>query len=222
MKRASSDSSEQDRPKKLVRRENSDNSSEGSDGADGGAGRGVRIISGDIDSKVNRVVRTPEAEAQLANIENRIGDFVCRLCRSPFVDAFDLALHSCPRMQHVEYPCPECDKVFNCPANLASHRRWHRPRDTLAPKRKKDAAINPRSPTKNSVFPAAGERAVLADDGSLKFGVASLQCSVCGDKFALPSHLAAHVTHEHAVLFNRFHSIQQHMSTFFEKRFLKT
>ena len=23
---------------------------------------------------------------------------------------------------HVEYRCPECEKVFNCPANLASHR----------------------------------------------------------------------------------------------------
>ena len=23
--------------------------------------------------------------------------------------------------------CVECEKVFNCPANLASHKRWHRP-----------------------------------------------------------------------------------------------
>ena len=25
------------------------------------------------------------------------------------------------------FSCPECDKTFNCPANLASHRRWHKP-----------------------------------------------------------------------------------------------
>jgi len=29
---------------------------------------------------------------------------------------------------HVEYKCPECEKMFNCPANLASHRRWHKPK----------------------------------------------------------------------------------------------
>ena len=31
---------------------------------------------------------------------------------------------------HIEYSCPECEKKFNCPANLASHRRWHRPKDS--------------------------------------------------------------------------------------------
>ena len=29
---------------------------------------------------------------------------------------------------NVEYKCPECEKTFNCPANLASHRRWHKPK----------------------------------------------------------------------------------------------
>lgn len=84
--------------------------------------------TGDIDPSFNIVVVSDEARAELSKIENRIGDYNCMLCRDHFTDAFALAQHRCPRIIHIEYRCTECEKVFNCPANLASHRRWHKPR----------------------------------------------------------------------------------------------
>lgn len=98
------------------------------DGVDGG---GVIMESGDIDPEFNVVEVTEEAKAEIAAIPNVIGGYACKLCRNEFEDAFGLARHRCSCIVLLEYRCPECGKRFNCPANLASHRRWHKPKESV-------------------------------------------------------------------------------------------
>ncbi|VDO69182.1 unnamed protein product [Heligmosomoides polygyrus] len=82
-----------------------------------------------LDETAAYVEVSEESRKKIEAIENVIGDCVCCLCKVRYDDVFKLAQHRCPRIAHEEYRCPECEKIFSCPANLASHRRWHRPRD---------------------------------------------------------------------------------------------
>ena len=51
------------------------------------------FYSGDIPPEFNVVEVTEEAKAELAKIENKIGDYCCRLCKEVYPDAFGLAQH---------------------------------------------------------------------------------------------------------------------------------
>lgn len=46
---------------------------------------------------------TPQSRAKLSKIPNRIGPYECRLCKVIYEDAFELAMHNCPRVVHIEY-----------------------------------------------------------------------------------------------------------------------
>lgn len=140
------------------------------------------VRKGDIDPAFNLVEVTEEAKAELAKIENKIGDYICRLCKEMYEDAFTLAQHRCSRIVHVEYRCPECDKVFNCPANLASHRRWHKPRTI----------------TKNLcsamdlVKKSQDDSESTTSDGEVPFA-----CNICHKRFRRQAYLRKHIgTHQ--------------------------
>lgn len=126
--------------------------------------------SGDIDPQFNLVEISDEVRAELATIPNVIGAYNCKLCRLEFDDAFGLAQHRCACIVLLEYRCPECSKRFNCPANLASHRRWHKPRDQVAKKGDGDKA---------------------GEDPECKY-----RCEQCNKSFKRPAYLKKHqLTH---------------------------
>ncbi|XP_036405893.1 insulinoma-associated protein 1a-like [Megalops cyprinoides] len=162
---------------------------------------GLRIKEGPVDQK-------PRQPSTGGN--KPLGEFICQLCREEYGDPFALAQHKCSRIVRVEYRCPECDKVFSCPANLASHRRWHKPRPPSTTQVTKSEMVKIPSGDKavseefKDVRPdAASDRDTpspgLSDSGS-EGGL--YDCHHCRKKFKRQAHLRKHLL-GHSVLLNK-------------------
>ncbi|XP_044540307.1 insulinoma-associated protein 1 isoform X1 [Gracilinanus agilis] len=155
-----------------------------------------------------------------------LGEFICQLCKEEYADPFALAQHKCSRIVRVEYRCPECDKVFSCPANLASHRRWHKPRPQAAGGGGQHA-----SGTAGSLAPPAGGARAAESKGAAEEALAKAgaggepkeaggsdrdtpspgvsesgsedglyECHHCGKKFRRQAYLRKHLLAHHQAL----------------------
>ncbi|XP_067877804.1 insulinoma-associated protein 1a-like [Heterodontus francisci] len=129
-----------------------------------------------------------------------LGEFICQLCKEEYADALSLAQHRCSRIVRVEYRCSECDKVFSCPANLASHCRWHKPRNPGGLQGQEPAKDSSKSKTKTesqrescNPSPQTCEYLGLEED--------LFDCPLCGKKFRRQAYLRKHMaTHRPPVL----------------------
>ncbi|CDQ71581.1 unnamed protein product [Oncorhynchus mykiss] len=146
---------------------------------------GLKIKEAPVDQK---------PRPQPAAGDKPLGEFVCQLCREAYGDPFALAQHKCSRIVRIEYKCPECDKVFSCPANLASHRRWHKPKPQNNASMSGAQHIKSESDKIDRDTPSPG----LSESGSVGSEEGLYDCHHCGKKFKRQAYLRKHIISQHA------------------------
>ncbi|MBN3313999.1 INS1B protein, partial [Atractosteus spatula] len=122
-----------------------------------------------------------------------LGEFVCQLCRERYADPLSLAQHGCSRIVRVEYRCADCDKAFSCPANLASHRRWHKPRGAPAEGGSLPAAGQPEERHPSLPPPSSQSRPDLSPPEAGPEEELLFDCPQCGKKFRRQAYLRKHL-----------------------------
>ncbi|XP_051511360.1 insulinoma-associated protein 1a-like [Myxocyprinus asiaticus] len=139
--------------------------------------------------------------SQSAAGDKPLGEFICQLCQEAYADPFSLAQHKCSRIVRIEYRCPECDKLFSCPANLASHRRWHKPKPQNPPGTNQEsnkmpapdksiACDEPKEISSDRDTPSPGLSESGSEDGLY-------DCQHCGKKFKRQAYLKKHIMAHH-------------------------
>uniref|UniRef100_M3XQ56 Insulinoma-associated protein 1 n=1 Tax=Mustela putorius furo TaxID=9669 RepID=M3XQ56_MUSPF len=130
-----------------------------------------------------------------------LGEFICQLCKEEYADPFALAQHKCSRIVRVEYRCPECAKVFSCPANLASHRRWHKPRPAPAAARASEPEAAARAEAREATG-GGSDRDTPSPGGVSESGSEDglYECHHCAKKFRRQAYLRKHLLAHHQAL----------------------
>lgn len=144
-----------------------------------------------------RIKEDPDEDAKKSSSTSSspLGGFICQLCKESYPDPLSLAHHKCSRIVRVEYRCTECDKVFSCPANLASHRRWHKPRSAQGESVSTQPEENKSLPTASSLGMGSRETATPPphNSDSASDDEMSFSCHLCAKKFRRQAYLRKHL-----------------------------
>uniref|UniRef100_A0A8C4N7J8 C2H2-type domain-containing protein n=1 Tax=Eptatretus burgeri TaxID=7764 RepID=A0A8C4N7J8_EPTBU len=125
--------------------------------------------------------------------DSAAGNYQCQLCRGRYPEPLALAQHRCCRMVVVEYRCDACGKGFSCPANLASHKRWHKPRTTGTSKDREPSRVQVETcevaPRSQGHFEAEVKATAQPD--------VYLPCPHCVKTFRRPAYVRKHIQAVH-------------------------